>query len=124
MSTKASLTGRGFAFAITTAGIFGVAAIIASTLGFAQTTPNERSVMVTPNSREALRIKEPHFEVREVRLAARPLDWNAPLGKLTPRKYTPEELEELRAPPQSSEGGRPDPRAEAEARRLHPEDWK
>jgi hypothetical protein len=73
----------------------------------------------------ALKLAEPAYPTREERLKAKPLDWRATSGKPTPRKLTAAEKEEMRrATVQSSEGGMPDPKADAEARKLHPDDWK
>lgn len=73
----------------------------------------------------ALKLAEPSFQTREERLKAKPLDWRATSGKPTPRKLTAAEKENIRrATVQTSEGGAPDPHADEEARKLHPDDWK
>ncbi len=70
-------------------------------------------------------MKEPSFETREERLKAKPLDWNSTLGTPKPRILTKTERRALKsAKPEAAEAGAPDPKAEAEARRLHPDDWK
>lgn len=127
MSSKASLFGRGFAFAMTAAGALVFAEILAATPSLAQmdtagsTTSVERSVP----KEEALRMKQPPLLTREERLRAKPLDWRVTIGKPTPRVLTEEERKALeRAKPEASEAGAPNPKAEEEARRLHPEDWK
>jgi hypothetical protein len=118
MPSKLKLTG--FAVALT-------AFAVCATPGFAQSAPQDRSqalVHGTPQER-ILRLREPLYLTREERLAAKPLDWRVTTGKSVPRALTPEELRELQtARPTAADGGRPDPRAEAEARRLHPDDWK
>lgn len=74
----------------------------------------------------SLRANEPTYQTREERLKAKPLDWKATSGKPTkPRPLTAAEKKALtQAKPATSEGGAPDPKAEEEARRLHPEEWK
>ena len=48
-----------------------------------------------------------------------------PTAPPTPRKPTAAEKETMRrATVQSSDAGMPDPHADAEARKLHPDDWK
>jgi hypothetical protein len=45
-------------------------------------------------------------------------------GEPTPRTLTPAEEEALqKGQPESSQGGAPNPNADEEARKLHPEDW-
>lgn len=74
---------------------------------------------------KALKLTEPSFQTRDERLKAKPLDWKATSGKPTRRTLTKTEKEALRsAKPESSDGGMPDPHADAEARKLHPDDWK
>lgn len=73
----------------------------------------------------AMKMAEPSYQTREERLKAKPLDWEATSGKPKPRTLTPVEREALRtARPTSAEGGAPNPKADEEARRLHPDDWK
>jgi hypothetical protein len=124
MSSKASLTGRGFAFAMT-AGIVALAAIVASKTSLAQTAPAGGTTSIKQGSEKAREMKEPSFQTREERLNAKPLDWNSTLGTPTPRTLTPEEQRALQsARPNSSAGGAPNPNAEQEASKLHPDDWK
>lgn len=74
---------------------------------------------------KALKLDEPSYQTREERLKAKPLDWRATSGKPKRRTLTNAEKESLRkAKPESTEGGAPDPQADAEARKLHPDDWK
>ena len=83
------------------------------------------SIQRESENARALKLAEPTYTTREERLKAKPLDWRATSGKPTPRKLTAEEKETMRrATVQSSEGGMPDPHADAEARKLHPDDWK
>jgi hypothetical protein len=127
MSSKASLTRHGCAFAMTAAGIIAVSTIVASKPCLAQTIPAEGNTSIERGSEahKALKMKEPSFETREERLKAKPLNWNSTIGKPTPRVLTPAEEEALRkAEPQSTKGGAPDPNAEKEARKLYPDDWK
>lgn len=68
---------------------------------------------------------EPSYQTREERLKAKPLDWNATIGKPKRKALSPAEKKTLeRAKPESMEGGAPDPKANEEARRLHPDEWK
>jgi hypothetical protein len=123
MSSKASLTGRCFAFAMT-AGIVAISATFAAKPGLAQTAAGS-TVSIQHDSDKARAMKEPSFQTREERLNAKPLDWNSTLGKPTPRKLTAAEKKALEtAKPGSSAGGTPNPNADDEARKLYPDDWK
>jgi hypothetical protein len=125
MSAKISFYGSSFAFAVLVAGIFAVAAIVAPTKGFSQTAPAAASTSIKHSSPEAKKLKEPSFQTREERLKAKPLDWRVTSGTPKPRTLTKQEQELLKsAKPESSSVGKPDPKAEQEARRLHPDDWK
>lgn len=125
MSPKASHTSRGFTLAVAAAGIVALSAIVVLTSSFAQTAPNTGTASLERNSDKARKMKEPSFETREERLKAKPLDWNTTIGKPKPRVLTPEEKNALaNAKAEASESGKPNPKAEEEARRLHPDDWK
>jgi len=124
MPSKASLTGFCLAFAMT-AGIVAVFAIFASKPSLAQTAPSESTTSIQHDSEKARAMKQPSFQTREERLKAQPLDWNSTIGTPTPRTLTAEEERALKtAKPKSSAGGAPNPNAEKEARKLHPDDWK
>jgi hypothetical protein len=124
MSSKASLTGHCFAFAVT-AGIVAVFAIVASKPSLAQTAPAGGTTSVQQGSDKAREMKEPSYQTREERLNAKPLDWNSTIGTPTPRTLTADEERALKtAKPRSSAGGAPNRNAEKEARKLHPDDWK
>jgi hypothetical protein len=124
MSSKISFGGYGIAFAATAA-ILGVSALVVSTLSRAQTAPAGGTTAIQRDSDEARKLPEPSFQTREERLRAKPLDWNSTIGTPKPRVLTDEERKLLeRARPEAAEGGAPDPKAELEARRLHPDDWK
>ena len=83
------------------------------------------SIQRESDNARALKLAEPAYATREERLKAKPLDWRATSGKPTPRKPTAAEKETMRrATVQSSDAGMPDPHADAEARKLHPDDWK
>src|SRR5262249_12156167 len=124
MSSKASLTGHCFTFAMT-ASIVAVSAIFASQPSLAQTAPAEGTTSIQQGSEKAREMKEPSFQTREERLNAKPLDWNSTIGTPTPRTLTPNEQRALQsARPKSSAGGAPNRNAEKEARKLHPDDWK
>jgi hypothetical protein len=123
MSSKASLTGHGFAFRMA-AGIVAVSAIFASKPSLAQTAPAGGTTSIQHGSEKAREMKEPSFQTREERLKAKPLDWNSTIGTPTPRTLTADERRALQnARPKSSAGGRPNRNAEKEARKLHPDDW-
>jgi hypothetical protein len=73
----------------------------------------------------AMKMEEPSYQTREERLKAKPLDWNKTIGKPKPRVLSPAEKRALlKAKPQMSEGGAPNPKADEEARKLHPDEWK
>ncbi|MCH8180747.1 MAG: hypothetical protein IIA02_13320 [Proteobacteria bacterium] len=84
------------------------------------------SIQRGPEAERALKTPEPSYETREERLKAKPLDWKTTAGKPTkPRKPTVAETAVMRkAKPGSTEEGKPHPNADAEARKLHPEEWK
>lgn len=113
MSSKASLTGHGFAFAMA-AGMAAVFASVASKPSLAQMAPETTSIQ--RGTDKATEMKEPSFQTREERLQAKPLDWNSTIGTPKPRV--------LSAQPESSAGGAPNPSAHEEALKLHPDDWK
>ena len=70
-------------------------------------------------------MKEPSFQTREERLNAKPLDWNSTTGTPKPRTLTDAERKALQtAKPESAGPGAPNPNADEEARKLHPDDWK
>ena len=70
-------------------------------------------------------MNEPSFQTRAERLNAMPLDWNSTIGVPTPPTLSPAEAEALgKAQPGSTQEGAPNPNAEEEARKLHPDDWK
>jgi hypothetical protein len=124
MSSKATLTGYGFAFAMTAA-IFAASAIFASKPGLAQTAPAGGTTSIQHGSEKAREMKEPSFQTREERLNAKPLDWNSTIGTPTPRTLTAKERKAMESAKRgSSAGGKPHPKAEEEARKLHPDDWK
>jgi hypothetical protein len=123
MSSNASLTAYRFAFAMT-AGIVAVSAILASKPSLAQTAPAGGTTSIQRGSEKARELNEPSFQTREERLNAKPLDWNSTIGTPTPRTLTAKERRALQsARPRSSAGGAPNPNAEQEARKLHPDDW-
>ena len=65
---------------------------------------------------------EPNYTSREERLKAQPLDWRATSGK--PKRVAPTPAAKRKPARASAAGGAPDPKAEEEARRLYPQDWK
>ena len=127
MSSNPTFAGLGVAFAMTAACLFALSALVLSKPSLAQTGPEEGTRAITQGSEaaKALNAAQPRTGTREERLSEKPLDWNSTIGKPTPRTLTPREEEALRkAPAEKTEGGAPNPNAEAEARKLHPEDWK
>jgi hypothetical protein len=119
MSLKLSLTGHGFAFAVA-ASVAAVFAIVASKPGLAQMAPagnTANTMSIQRGSEKANEMKEPSFQSREERLQAKPLDWNSTIG-------TPKPSGLASAPTESSAGGAPNPNADEEALKLHPNDWK
>jgi len=118
MSSKVSLSGLGFPF-VATAGIVAVSAFVASSPSLAQMAPAGSTTSIQRDSEKAREVREPSFQTREQRLNAVPLDWNSTIGTPAPGTGERRALEG-----QSSAGGAPNPRAEEEARKLHPDDWK
>ncbi|RTL25906.1 MAG: hypothetical protein EKK47_22525 [Burkholderiales bacterium] len=84
------------------------------------------SIQRGTEAEKAIKTPEPSYETREERLKAKPLDWKATIGKpAKPRKPTAAETAVMRkAKPGSTEEGKPNPNADAEARKLHPDEWK
>lgn len=64
------------------------------------------------------------FKTRQGRLQAKPLDWNATIGKPTPPAKLSEEERAKPKEPGYAKGGRPNPNAKREAQKLHPEEWR
>jgi hypothetical protein len=123
MSSKTNRFGRRFAFAMA-AGI-GLYASVASQPSLAQPAPSTATTSIEHGSERARLMKEPSFQTREARLAAKPLDWTTTIGTPKPRILTPAERRALAiARPTSSAGGAPNRDAEKVARKLHPDDWK
>jgi hypothetical protein len=123
MSSKSILIRRWSAFVALCATMGCSVALAQAPPASTETTSIERGT----EAEKALKLKEPSFETREARLKAKPLNWNATIGKpkAKPKAVTQAEREALRkAKPEKSESGEPDPNAEKEARRLHPSDWE
>src|SRR5580704_15115809 len=125
MSSKSNLIDGRSAFKIA-AGV-AVFAIVVCNVSFAQTpsTTETTSIERGSEAEKALKLKEPSFETREARLKAKPLNWNSTIGKPKPKpkSIADAEQEALRkAKPETSESAAPDPNADKEARRLHPND--
>jgi len=131
LAWKANLAGRCLALA---AGVLAVSAIFVSAIFvsaifvaaiFVATPGLAQSTTINHDSAKARQMKEPSFQTREERLNAKPLDWNSTIG--TPKPHTPTAAERKAlqgAKPGSAGGGAPNPKAEEEARKLHPDDWK
>lgn len=98
---------------------------IALVPGLAAAQDATTSIKRDSDAAKAQAMAEPSYQTREERLRAQPLDWNTTIGKPKPRVLTAAEKKaQLRAKPEAVDGGRPDPKANEEARRLYPEDWK
>ena len=84
------------------------------------TTSLRRETVKAEAERDARR-----YKTREERLRAKPLDWNATIGKPTRHPQTKEEEEAAaKREAKTAKGGRRNPNSKREAQRLHPEDWK
>jgi len=66
------------------------------------------------------------FKTRKGRLEAKPLDWNATIGKPKSVGEQPTGIEEQARPQESgtSKGGRPNPKAKRDARKYYPKEWR
>lgn len=85
----------------------------------------DSTTSIQRDTEAARALQEPSFQTREERLRSKPLDWNATIGKPKRKAMTAAEKRALaRARPETAAGGAPDPRADDEARKLHPEEWK
>jgi hypothetical protein len=77
------------------------------------------------DAESAKALAEPSYQTREERLNSKPLDWNATIGKPKRKAATAAEKKALgKVKGETSEGGAPDPKADEEARRLYPQEWK
>jgi hypothetical protein len=94
-------------------------------VGPALAAPQDPTTSIKRDTDPARTLAEPSYQTREQRLTAKPLDWNATTGKPRRKAQTAAEKKALAgAKPEHAEGGAPDPKADEEARRLHPDDWK
>jgi hypothetical protein len=96
-------------------------------MGAAQMASDNATTTIKRGSEaeKALKMDEPSYQTREERLRAKPLDWNSTTGKPKTRAPTADERAAMaKAKPGATEGGAPNPKADEEARRLHPDDWK
>lgn len=127
MLTKAVLVRVGLASKIAVAGVVVISLTVAPKPSLAQAASGKATTSIQRGSEaeKALKMEEPSYQTREERLKAKPLDWKSTIGKPKPRALSPAEREALRkARPGSTEGGAPNPKADEEARKLHPDDWK
>jgi hypothetical protein len=110
------------------AGVLFCAPLLAPSASLALAASDTATTSIERGSEEAKasKMQEPSYETREERLKAKPLDWNTTIGKpKKPPKLSPAEQAKMRkAKRESAPGGAPDPKANDEARKLHPEDWK
>ncbi len=99
---------------------------VAASAQSAAADKNTTTIQQDSEAARGMRMNESTYQTREERLKAKPLDWRATSGKPTkPRTPTAAERKALmQAKPTVVEGGAPDPKADEEARRLHPEEWK
>jgi hypothetical protein len=108
-----------------TAGIVALSVMVAFKPSLAQTAPAGSTTSIQQGSEKARQMKEPSFQTREERLDAKPLDWNSTIGTPTPRTPSANERKALESARRGSSAGKgPNPKAEEEARKLHPDDWK
>lgn len=85
----------------------------------------DATTSIKRDSDAAKSLTEPSYQTREERLRAKPLDWNTTIGKPKRKAQTAAEKKAIaEARQESAEGGAPDPKANEEARKLHPEEWK
>lgn len=121
MPSKANLTGRAFALSMSAVAISAV-----SESSLAQTVPAKGTTSIQRGTEKARELKEPSYQTREERLSAQPLDWNTTIGTPTPPPaLTAKERSALKNAKRGSTAAKqPDPKSEAEARKLHPDDWK
>jgi hypothetical protein len=103
-----------------------IASVVALAQGVAFAAGQETTTTtIKRDSDNAKSLAEPSYQTREERLRAKPLDWNTTIGKPKRKTQTAAEKKALaEAKPESMEGGAPDPKAQDEARRLHPDEWK
>jgi hypothetical protein len=125
MSSKASLINHRLAFTMSAAGIVILSAVLASQSSLGQTAGGTTSIQRGSEAEKKLNLAEPTYQTREERLNAKPLDWNSTIGQPKPRTPTAAEKKAAKnAKRGKSGGGAPNPNAEQEARKLHPDDWK
>jgi hypothetical protein len=104
--------------------LFAVGVALAPGIASAAAGDNTTSIKRDSEAARAQPMAEPSYQTREERLKAKPLDWTTTIGKPKRQALTAEEKNAMkRAKPQAVAGGAPDPKADEEARRLHPEDW-
>lgn len=100
-------------------------ALLWTSIAYAASDDATATIRRDSENAKALKLNEPSYQTREERLNAKPLDWRATSGKPKRRSLTKAEKESLRkAKPGSTDGGAPDPHADDEARKLHPNEWK
>jgi len=125
--SKAIVGGRGPTIRSVAASItfFAFAVVLSASPALAASDKNTATIESGSATTKAMKMKEPSYQTREERLKAKPLDWKATTGKPKARVLSPAEKRALRmAKPQSSEAGTPSPKADEEARKLHPNDWQ
>lgn len=92
---------------------------------FAAGQDKDATTTIKRDSDKAKSLPEPSYQTREERLKAKPLDWNTTIGKPKRKAQTPAERKAMEgAKADEAAGGAPDPKANDEARKLYPEEWK
>ena len=125
MSSKASLINHRLVFMMSAAGIVILSALLTSQSSLGQAAGGTTSIQRGSEAERKLNVPEPSYQTREERLNAKPLDWNTTTGQ--PKAGTPTAAEKKASKNTKrgkSGGGAPNPNAEQEARKLHPDEWK
>jgi len=104
--------------------LFAAAIALAPGLAWAAAEGNTTTIKRDSDAAKEQVMAEPSYQTREERLKAKPLDWTKTIGKPKRKALSAAENKSLQgAKPEAVAGGAPDPKANEEARRLHPEDW-
>ena len=96
-------------------------ATLAGSQAFAQ-TPETRTL--ERKSLPAAQQSVGRYETREQRLQAKPLDWNSTIGTQPDSAAAPADNTARQEPPGTAGGGAPNPKADSDARRQFPNEWR
>src|SRR5215510_1399054 len=110
------------AIAATAFAVLSPGGVSAQDVAAGATTTIDREQMPAAARKEADK-----FKTRKGRLQAKPLDWNATIGKPRVTGAQPSEIEEEEVKPQesgTSKGGRPNPKAKRDAKKYYPKEWR